>query len=194
MQKDLVKLLSQLFFRQARRGKSPKSWIGFLLLAVLAIVMTRFAPDYFPAQQTNSGGSQEQQWGEVRVERCVDGDTLLLEGGVRVRFIGANTPETKKPDWPVEPFGPEAAAFTQETIANAKNHVRLETDGDKTDRYGRQLALVYVGDTLLNEELIRQGLARAETQYRYSNAMKTRFRAAEDEAQKAGRGIWSLKP
>ena len=194
MQKDFVKLLSQLFFRQARRGKSPKSWIGFLLLAVLAIVMTRFAPDYFPTQQTNSNSSQEQKWGEVRVERCVDGDTLLLEGGVRVRFIGANTPETKKPNWPIEPFGPEAAAFTQKTIEDAGNLVRIEADGDQTDRYGRQLALVYVGDTLLNEELIRQGLAHAETQYRYSNTMKARFSAAENEAKKAGRGIWSLSP
>ena len=196
MQKDIVKLLSQLLFRQARRGKAPKTWIGFLFLAVLAIVMTRFAPDYFPAsqQQTVSSSSQEQEWGEVRVKRCVDGDTLLLEGGVRVRFIGANTPETKKPNWPIEPFGPEASAFTQRTIENAGNRVRLEADGDRFDRYGRQLALVYVGDTLLNEELIRQGLARAETQYRYSSEMKAKFQAAEYEAQKAQRGIWSVQP
>jgi len=183
MQKELPRLVRQLFFKQTRRGKVPQGWIGLLLLVVLGIFLLLGTPEE---------SSSDHQWGEVRVERCIDGDTIVVEGGTRVRLIGADTPETVKPNWPVEPFGPEASAFTQKAIENAGNKVRLEPDGDQTDRYKRQLAMVYVDGVLLNEELIRQGLAVAQTQYRYSQEMKTRFKAAEEEAKKANRGLWSL--
>ncbi|MCL2305831.1 MAG: thermonuclease family protein [Planctomycetaceae bacterium] len=188
MQKEIRQLVRQLFFKQTRRGKVPKGWIGLLLLTVFGIILVLSTP------KERSLPSSDHKWGEVRVERCVDGDTIIVEGKIRVRLIGANTPETVKPNWPVEPFGPEASEFTKTAIENAGNQVRLESDGDQTDRYKRQLAMVYVDGVLLNEELIRQGLAVAETQYRYSKEMKTRFKAAEEEAKKAKRGIWSLTP
>jgi micrococcal nuclease len=121
----------------------------------------------------------------------VDGDTFILTGSTKehVRLIGANTPETVKQNWPVEPWGPEASAFTKKFLAGGA--VRLEFDGPRRDKYGRMLAYVWVGDRMLNEELIRQGLARAEMQYAYSAAMKARFRKAEGEAKAARRGIWS---
>ena len=187
MQKEILRLVRQLFFQTTRshRNKTPQVWIGLVMLVVFGIILLLSTPSEGPSDHT---------WDEVRVERVVDGDTLLLEGGVRVRLIGANTPETVKPNSPVEPFGPEASEFTKKTIADAGNRVRLESDGDRKDRYGRQLAMVYVGSVLLNEELIRQGLARAETQYRYSAEKKTRFKAAEDDAKKNNRGIWGIKP
>jgi micrococcal nuclease len=123
------------------------------------------------------------------VERVVDGDTLLLVNGARIRLIGADTPETVKPDWPVEPWGPEATEFTRRFVEHAP--VRLQFDGPRRDKYDRVLAHVWVGDRMLGEELIRAGLARAETSYTYSAAAKARFIAAEAEAKAAGRGIWS---
>jgi micrococcal nuclease len=122
-----------------------------------------------------------------RVERVVDGDTLLLENGARVRLIGADTPETVKPDCPVEAWGPEATAFTKEFVRGGE--VRLEFDGTRKDKFGRFLAYVWVGDRMLNEELIRAGLARAQTYFHYRSDMKTRFRRAEKEALAAGRGL-----
>jgi len=127
--------------------------------------------------------------GVHHVQRAVDGDTLILSGGARVRLIGVDTPETVKPNTPVEPFGPEASQFTKNFVAGAE--VRLEFDGDRRDKYGRYLAYVWVGDRMLNEELLLAGLAVAETQYRYSAAMKDRFRRAQAQAQAARRGIWS---
>ena len=127
--------------------------------------------------------------GDFRVERVVDGDTLLLTTGARVRLIGVDTPETVKPDHPVEPWGPEATAFTRTFIAAGK--VRLQFDQERVDQYNRLLAYVWVGDKLLNEELLRAGLARQERGYHYSQAMKTRFRRAEREARDAHRGLWS---
>lgn len=127
--------------------------------------------------------------GLYRVERVVDGDTLVLVAGHRVRLIGADTPETVKPNHPVEPWGPEATEFTRQFVAGGE--IRLQLDGPPKDKYGRWLAHVWVGDRMLEEELIRAGLARAETEYSYSPAMKTRFLAAQSQARTAGRGIWS---
>ena len=132
-----------------------------------------------------------QPGAQVRVQRAVDGDTLLLDDGARVRLLGVDTPETVKPDWPVERFGPEAHEFTSTHVAGRM--VRLEFDKERHDKYGRVLAYVYRGDWFLNEELIRAGLGRAITNHPYSEAMKRRFRAAQHEAQRERRGIWSVE-
>ena len=122
------------------------------------------------------------------VERVVDGDTLLLEDRTRVRLLGVDTPETKRPDLPVDPLGLEAAEFMRRHVDGRP--VRLEFDRERRDRFGRVLAYVYVDQLLLNEELIRNGYSRAETYFPYSEQMKRRFRAAEDEARAARRGGW----
>jgi micrococcal nuclease len=127
--------------------------------------------------------------GVYQVERVVDGDTLVLANQQRVRLIGADTPETVKPDHPIEPWGPEATEFTRRFVAGGE--VRLEFDGPRKDKYGRYLAHVWVGNRMLEEELIRAGLATAETRYRYSSAMKARLLKAQSSARTAGRGIWS---
>lgn len=128
--------------------------------------------------------------GHYRVARVVDGDTLLLTDGTRVRLLGVNTPETVKPDTPVEPWGPEASQFTRDFVAGGA--VRLQFDPvERIDEHGRTLAYLYVEGRMLNEELIRAGLSRAQLQYPYSGAMKSRFRRAEQEARAARRGLWS---
>jgi micrococcal nuclease len=131
--------------------------------------------------------------GMYEVERVVDGDTLLLTSRARLRLQGVDTPETKKEDHPVEPWGPEAAAFTQAFIEDAAGRVRIEFGPERKDRYGRFLGFVFHDDRLLNEELVREGLARATTQYHFSASMKRRLEKAEDEARAAGRGIWSAE-
>jgi micrococcal nuclease len=128
----------------------------------------------------------------VRVRRVVDGDTLLLKDGTRVRMIGIDTPETKKEGTPVQPFGPEASEYTKKFCEGGT--VRLVFDGERHDDYGRLLAHVYVGDRFLSEELIRKGLARVLYRHPYSDAMKDRFRAAENAAKREKQGIWSLPP
>lgn len=125
----------------------------------------------------------------ARVDRVVDGDTLHLTTGERVRLLGVDTPETVKPDVPVQPWGPEASAFTKKHVQGQS--VRLEFDNEKRDSYGRLLAYVYVGEWFLNEELIRAGLSPAVTKFPYSAVMKQRFRAAESEARRKRVGIWS---
>jgi len=143
------------------------------------------------------------EWGWVRVQRVVDGDTFVLENGTRVRLIGVDTPETVHPTKPVEPFGKEASEYTKAFITLGENWVYLEQDGDAQDRYNRQLAMVYVmipphGNPengkiyFLNDMLIKAGLGTAEPQYRYSQEMKDKFRQSEREARERRVGIWSL--
>lgn len=165
------------------RVRRPVVVAGLILLLVLLRLLA--------LGDRHSPSSEDLPEGVYRVERVVDGDTLVLVGGARVRLIGADTPETVKPNHPVEPFGPEATEFTKRFVSDAAGQVRLQMDKERKDRFDRFLAYVFSGDRMLNEELIRAGLATARTEFNYSRAMKRRFRQAEDEA-KAGRlGLWS---
>ena len=98
------------------------------------------------------------------VERVVDGDTIIVQGVGRVRLIGVDTPETVHPRRPVECFGKEASAFTKRLLHGQR--VRLEYDQERTDRYGRTLAYVYLSSgTFANAEIIRQGYGHAYTRF-----------------------------
>ena len=128
--------------------------------------------------------------GMYTVARVVDGDTLKLANGAVIRLIGVDTPETVKPEYPIEPWGPEASAFTKEFIG--RSPVRLQFDRERLDDYGRFLAYVWINERMLNEELVRAGLARFRPYFHYSDSMKGRFRKAQQEAQAARRGLWSV--
>lgn len=121
-------------------------------------------------------------------ERVVDGDTIVVEGLGKVRLIGIDTPETVHPNKPVEFFGKEASAFTKKLVEGKR--VRLEWDFQKTDKYRRYLAYVYLveGDVFVNEEIVKQGFGFAYTKYPFR--YMERFRALEREAREAGRGLW----
>lgn len=162
---------------------------GILILLVIALVLlVRWWQE--PKEQIPESLGE----GIYAVAKVVDGDTLALANTSRVRLIGVDTPETVKPNHPVEPFGPEASEFTRRFVARGDWSVRLEFDRERQDKYGRFLAYVWIDDQMLNEELVRAGLARVETQYRYAATMKKRLLAAEAEAKAAKRGIWSRHP
>lgn len=132
---------------------------------------------------------------DFEVVRVIDGDTLLLRPGVpsggemRVRLLGIDCPESVAPNQPVEPWGPEAAAFTTEFVS--AGFVELRYDKRRIDRYGRYLAYVFVDGRMLNEELVRHGLARVWTFPGDSESIARQMRKAEKEARQHGRGIWS---
>jgi micrococcal nuclease len=174
--------------RQRRRFPLPRRTVRFRVGAVVLLAL-------LAGWQYVSRGPGEPRPHEpgttVLVLRAVDGDTLLLADHTRIRLLGVDTPETKRPDTPVEPFGPEASEFTRSHVEGRS--VRLEFDKERYDKYGRVLAYVYRDDWFLNEALLRAGLGRAITNHPYSESMKRRFRAAESEARRARRGIWSLE-
>ena len=142
-----------------------------------------------PVATRNPGALENASYEVLRV---VDGDTLLLrEGRIRVRLQGVDTPETVKENAAVEQWGPEATAYTERFVREAGNTVQITVDGEGVDQYGRHLAFVWHDGRLLNEELVAAGLAHARLGYDYSQGMKDRLRAAQNQARRARLGIWS---
>lgn len=132
--------------------------------------------------------------GPLDVEDVVDGDTLTVRRGgqvVTVRLLGVDAPETVHPDEPVECFGPEAAARASDLLAGRRVWLEHDPSQDDVDRYGRELAYVWLAeDRLVNFELVDGGYAREYT-YDRPYTHREAFRAAETAAQAAGRGLWS---
>jgi len=156
-------------------------WVFCSLLLAVAL----FFPTPALAQTSQS----------VTVERVVDGDTIevspAVQGKEAVRLIGVDTPETVDPAEPVEPYGPEASAFTKEQLEGKQ--VTLSFDEEKIDDFDRALAYVQIGgqSETFNETLLNQGYAQlfiVSPNDRY----EATFREAQDEARQAHRGIWGL--
>jgi micrococcal nuclease len=175
--------------RSAKRPGRPywRDWRSMWYWAALAIVIA--AKFYFGSSHYDGPESLVEGVHEVR--RVVDCDTLLLATGARIRLEGIDTPETVKENTPVQAWGPEASQFTKAFGKRAGGRVRLTFPLERRDKYERFLAFVWSGDELLNEELVRSGLAHAKLGYNYSSAMKRRFADAQKEAQREERRISS---
>jgi micrococcal nuclease len=126
--------------------------------------------------------------------KVVDGDTLDIaapDGGrphTRIRLWGVDTPETVKPNAPVDHFGPEASRFTREQTLGRPVRVELLAHGTR-DKYGRLLAYVHLPDgTMLNRRLVAGGYGYADPRFehRHQGEFSREMRAARD----ARRGLW----
>lgn len=162
-----------------RRRRSPASVLLVLFLLLVAWLVTK-------------DDERESNVDLVRVDRVVDGDTakVWIDGKDEyVRYIGIDTPESVRPDHPVECYGEEAKRFN-ERLLDRSSQVTLEFDEEERDRHGRLLAYVYSGSTLLQAELLKGGYATTlEVPPNTSKAKE--FGQLEDEAREAGRGLWS---
>ena len=125
------------------------------------------------------------------VTRVVDGDTIQLETGEVLRYIGIDTPETVHPDKSVQCFGKEASAKNKALVEGKR--VRLEKDVSETDKYDRLLRYVYIGDVFVNDYLVRQGFAYSSS-YPPDVKYQDQFRQAEQEARSDSRGLWESCP
>src|SRR3990167_4117159 len=158
----------------------------FASVAVLspAIVLESPSPSFAPLATETSKKAENNS---VKVIRVVDGDTIEIEGGEKVRYIGIDTPETVDPRKTVQCFGVEASKKNQELVEGKM--VRLEKDITDRDKYNRLLRYVYVGDTFINLELVKQGFA-----YSYSYPPDIKYQdkivKAQQEAREAKRGLW----
>lgn len=122
------------------------------------------------------------------VEHVIDGDTVVIEGGDRVRYIGMDTPEEG------EPFYAEAKERNLALVGGKR--VRLVfCDSERRDRYGRLLAWVYTdGGVFVNRTLVEEGLARKFPVPPCGLLMYKEFKKAEEEARAKKRGLWSASP
>lgn len=136
----------------------------------------------------------------AKVVRVIDGDTIEIEGKVKVRYVGIDTPELHHPKKQIECFGTEAYAKNKELVEGKE--VLLEKDVSNTDRYGRLLRYVYLpADNqetkkeamFVNDFLVRQGYAYIATfppDVKYQQV----FLGAQQEARTKNRGLWKSCP
>lgn len=171
------------------RYRKRHGWIAVLLLVLSWSVF--FAQQAGWLDKAGQAAVREQP-GLYSVAHFVDGDTIAvnMNGRVeKVRFVGVDTPETHKPNTPVQCYGPAAAAFTKNIIGH--NNVRLVSDSLSTDRdrYDRLLRYVYLPDgTLVNEKLIQNGYGFYYPYFPFSKSEQ--FAADQQAAQTAHKGLW----
>lgn len=163
-----------------------RHWLGSALLfvAVAAVILRPWerGPDEGPAEAV------------VPVVRVIDGDTIVvrLDGEEEdVRVIGVDTPETVKPDTPVQCFGERASRFTKRLLEGRR--VRLVFGVERHDVYGRSLAYVHLGHRFVEAMLVRRGLARSLT-IPPNNRFAPLFERLARHAALAGRGLWGACP
>ncbi len=131
----------------------------------------------------------------VELSSTVDGDTAKFiyngkEGSFR--FLLIDTPETKHPRIGKQPFGQEASDRTKSLLMNA-NKIEVEFDvGEKQDKYQRYLAYIYIDGEMVNEILVREGLAKVAYVYPPNTRYLDRLESAQAVAKEQKLGIWSL--
>jgi micrococcal nuclease len=171
---------------------------AIVLLAVVLVLLARGCEeDGGTGGEHDRSGADGGERGEpardratAEVLRVVDGDTIeVLIGGEEedVRYIGVDTPESVAPGEPVECFGEEASEFNAGLVEGEE--VTLVFDAELRDQYGRLLAYVYVGDVLVNAELLARGFART-LEIEPNTSKAPRFERLARQAGAAGRGLW----
>jgi micrococcal nuclease len=156
--------------------------LRMIIAIVLAIVLLAGCQHSTPA----SAPGRDQ----VKIERVVDGDTLeiLLNGKKeKLRLIGVDTPETKKPNTPIMFYGEEAAQYTKKRLE--KKTVELEWDVDRKDQYDRLLAYVWIEGELFNRTLVSEGYARIAT-FPPNVKYVDKFKKDQEDARQKQKGLW----
>jgi micrococcal nuclease len=128
---------------------------------------------------------------QARVIRVIDGDTVEVSPGGRVRQIGMDTPETVDPRQPVQCFGREASVKAQELLGGKTVFLEADPTQGERDRYRRLLRYVWLPDgRLFNLEMIAQGYAH---EYTYATPYKYQqlFKQAQRTAREQNRGLWA---
>ena len=151
----------------------------------LIVVIIVFGAYYFFENSEKDPDSQE-----YKVIDVIDGDTVIIDDArnSRIRYLGIDTPEIALQDSPGEPLAKEATDFNASMVEGES--VVLEFDEEKYDVYGRILAYVYVDDVLVNEELLKEGLATVliiPPNDKYSEKVYS----ALGEAKRNKKGLWS---
>ena len=160
-------------------------WLVFIALLILAVIIILKVEGLRNPLEKN-------QPGLYSVTEFIDGDTIAvnMNGTVEIiRMIGVDTPETHRPETPVQCYGVEASNYTKQLIG--KNKVRLQADPLNTnrDRYNRLLRYVYLPDgALLESKIISEGYGFAYTQFPFQRAAE--FEGLENQAERSKKGLW----
>lgn len=146
------------------------------------------------AEQLKSSDFEKYHRKVFTVIKVIDGDTIDINipdgkhNHTRIRLLGVDTPETKNERTGVMYFGPEAAEFTKKFALGKEAAVYLE-DRRTRDKYGRLLAYVQLPEgKFLNEVLLEEGFAYADTRFKHS--FYNKYKQLEAVARSGKKGLW----
>lgn len=146
--------------------------------------------DHAPAHAEQLDLAAFNRLQHYRVERVIDGDTIELAGGQRVRLIGINTPELARRERPAQDGGEAAADYLRQRLEGQR--IRLEPGVERYDDYRRLLAHLFDEEgNNINAELLRRGLAHTSP-HRPNTRYAELYAMAEADARNKGLGIWRL--
>ncbi len=151
-------------------------------MKIKVLVTILFLVALLPTKALSEGGRVI----DTGVRFVIDGDTIVLKGGEKLRYIGIDTPERD------EPFYKRARARNRELVKGSILRVEICPD-EPRDKYGRLLGWVSVDGVDVGEELLREGLARTLMIPPCGLKMREKYKAIKDEARKKGLGIWGQK-
>ncbi|MBL4871153.1 MAG: thermonuclease family protein [Robiginitomaculum sp.] len=165
------------------------------ILAIIALCLAGGMPAYGAPQSAKIISPDIQISGELgerlEVERVIDGDSLVLDGGLRVSLAGIQTPKMAWPEKGYEawPLAVEAKTYLRSLVKGKT--LQLYYNGDQRDRYGRAIAQVWIASTnqWLQEEMVRAGYARVYSQSGHSMDTRRLYKA-EERARAKKLGIW----
>ena len=164
--------------------KSSVSGFGLLAAAMLLLAGCVSEP--------NSNDSQlDDGLEQALVLRVIDGDTVELEDGRVVRYLGIDTPETVHPEKPIECYGPESTERNRELVEGKV--VDLQSDVIDKDSYGRLLRYVFEGGTFVNGVLVWEGYAYAKSYGEELRLYQTLVQL-QRSSEELGAGLWSQCP
>lgn len=182
-QRHLLLALILLFVSLACSGTGSAPDVPPTSTLSTQVPVTAAPPPTEPTEPPASDGpTQPDGLESATVAQVIDGDTIELADGRRVRYIGINTPERN------QPFYAEATDTNRQLVAGKQ--VQLEFDVDTFDQYGRTLGYIWVDGLLANREIVARGFANAYTvppNVKY----EAEFRTAEKAAREAKRGLWA---
>lgn len=184
-------------YNQINNPKPFGLW-RILFLVAIFLIATPFVAPYLrnkisDAKQAGMDkiNSLMDKDGYYKVVKVIDGDTIELLGGIKVRYIGVNTPETStNSSTSAECFSGEATAQNVGLLKDMK--VKLVADKEGEDKYGRLLRYVYLPDgTFVNLELVRGGYGRVDF-IEPNLQFKNEFNNVQTVAQENKIGLWGV--
>ncbi len=161
--------------------------------ACVVVVSWWIVSSGFPSRHARLDAACTPVGGVAVVQEVIDGDTVQLASGERVRYIGIDTPEVRvrrEGRWVYapEPFAEEASALNRRLVEG--HRVRLEADREPCDRYQRRLAYLFVDEVFVNAELVRQGLAVVKI-FPPNDKYQETLRSVQAGARARHTGLWA---
>ena len=184
-------------------NKDTRTFLSFIIilffLATGSTKLNEYLPPqlkkiiYLPSPTTNpqiqgtSSDKSNLQKEVVKVIRIIDGDTIQLEDGRKLRYIGIDTPELTDPRKGMECYGKESSKRNHELVFG--KNIRIEKDVSETDRYKRILRYVYIDEIMINELLVKEGYALASS-YPPDVKYQDILMKAQEVAKANKSGLW----